>query len=1089
MHSTPDDGEETARQRMEAQTMVPDNEGSGTDAMANAAAAPIPAFPSTQHAPANNGSSNTTGSSSASHATLLSSSVSLAAAQCHNYSPRNIEPKQLLIRSHRSDSPTHDTEQGGVSGNDNVHSHHLRASSSASHLTPWNAASSMARSLSNHGSPRSSTSPRSPSTATGLNLSIPPISNISPILAPVTPSRSTLLTVPGASHHTPEARHSATLVLTPVLTAAASSPRRRPIPYIQPYHRPHARSAAAATTLLASAPARSRTLTSTSSSSLHASPSMPPLPPPAVIALSSINVSPVPSAKEELRSIWKLSYPVAFAILFRVSMAVTDLAMLGHLDTDYLAAASAAFIWINITSAFLYRAFGSALNTLASQAHGAGNFRLVGIWLQQALVFSTIGMIPVGVLWVFTGPMLRLLTVESHVANLAQTFADWSLLWLPAQIWMEMLQRYFQAQHIIFPALVINAIFVFVNAFLNLLLLFGIPAGWLPRAFGTDVHDHGWGGLGFKGSPIATTIARWMMLLCYILYCFVYRKYHTPTFHGWSLNRREALHPARIREYLFVQALPSAVAISLEEWQLEIIAIFATKLGATQIATHNSTLELFFFLTSFMFGLITAVQIRIGNYLGSGNAAAAKQVAKIGLQVSVAIGLVIGTLFMSCRVYVGRIYSSDPQIWQQASEISIVVGACYAALSIFYTAMSVINAQGRPVIVAVAYLLGCWVVCLPLAYVFAFVCHYGLIGLWYGLIVGYGVVTLIVGVAAYRSDWDKYVHLAQARAEKKKAEMKGGVDPIDNQAERAKQKEKRKKERKKRKEERRKRREQSLKDQSTHQWNSNIHVMVGIDSINTRTEPLLLTTSNANNCAIQPDVSWSRATGRDSSSSSSDSSTNDGMSEHDHVFSSSSDVDDAWNAEEVAYREAELEKQRQQSFARLHDDETMTPTTTNIHANGSEPAAPLRSVRSFSSPAEMHQAVAVATAVQQTHADADGDPTHSAHSGHTEASNSIPPAPSSSAQVVLRCPPSSPPPLAHTHSTSSESQPQPHTPSASPPELHACADLALALTAADANIGASHDPANLLHVESAISQMTAHLLPTHAVNSEEHTDG
>jgi Na+-driven multidrug efflux pump len=44
--------------------------------------------------------------------------------------------------------------------------------------------------------------------------------------------------------------------------------------------------------------------------------------------------------------------------------------MVGHLDTDYLAASSAALVWMNIISAFLYRSFGSALNTLCAQALG-----------------------------------------------------------------------------------------------------------------------------------------------------------------------------------------------------------------------------------------------------------------------------------------------------------------------------------------------------------------------------------------------------------------------------------------------------------------------------------------------------------------------------------------------------------------------------------------------------------------------------------------------------------------------------------------------------------------------------------------------
>lgn len=94
-----------------------------------------------------------------------------------------------------------------------------------------------------------------------------------------------------------------------------------------------------------------------------------------------------------------------------------------------------------------------------------------------------------------------------------------------------------------------------------------------------------------------------------------------------------------------------------------------------------------------------------------------------------------------------------------------LVGIAYFALSVFYTAMSVLDGQGRPGIVAVAFFVGAWLVAIPSAYVFAFVLHAHLRGLWYGLCCGYGVVTLISSSAAYTSDWPALAQLAHERAE------------------------------------------------------------------------------------------------------------------------------------------------------------------------------------------------------------------------------------------------------------------------------------------------------------------------------------
>lgn len=45
--------------------------------------------------------------------------------------------------------------------------------------------------------------------------------------------------------------------------------------------------------------------------------------------------------------------------------------------------------------------------------------------------------------------------------------------------------------------------------------------------------------------------------------------------------------------------------------------------------------------------------------------------------------------------------------------------------------------------IALAFVVGAWCVSVPLAYVFGFVIKLGLVGLWYALTAGYGVVTFI----------------------------------------------------------------------------------------------------------------------------------------------------------------------------------------------------------------------------------------------------------------------------------------------------------------------------------------------------------
>lgn len=100
-----------------------------------------------------------------------------------------------------------------------------------------------------------------------------------------------------------------------------------------------------------------------------------------------------------------------------------------------------------------------------------------------------------------------------------------------------------------------------------------------------------------------------------------------------------------------------------------------------------------------------------------------------------------------------------------ASKISIAVGVAYFLVGMFYTAMAVLSGQSRPGIVAVAFVVGAWVVAVPLTFPLRHVTRPRLLGLWLAMMAGYFVTTLIAIVAVARSDWDALSLAAIARSE------------------------------------------------------------------------------------------------------------------------------------------------------------------------------------------------------------------------------------------------------------------------------------------------------------------------------------
>jgi MATE family multidrug resistance protein len=296
-------------------------------------------------------------------------------------------------------------------------------------------------------------------------------------------------------------------------------------------------------------------------------------PPPAWWPLSRLS----PSTYGELRVWWALSWPAGASIMFRNAIPMIDVAFLGHLGTEYLAAAAIAQVWIVVTSAFIWQGCGQAVNTLGAQAHGAGNLPLVGRWAQISLLVTAALCVPVTVAWLFTSPALASLGFPQSQCDDAQTFATWYILYLwPAYLFV-MLTNYLQAIGSVMPALWVNFAMAGANAGLNRLLIFG--AG-------------GWPGLGFKGSPIASACTAGLSLLALLAY-MRWSRVHDGTWPAWSL---EVLAPARVKTFM-LQAAPNMLGAELEDLQLQVMSYLAASLGAADIATHNAFLQLFFVLT------------------------------------------------------------------------------------------------------------------------------------------------------------------------------------------------------------------------------------------------------------------------------------------------------------------------------------------------------------------------------------------------------------------------------------------------------------------------------------------------------------
>ena len=184
-----------------------------------------------------------------------------------------------------------------------------------------------------------------------------------------------------------------------------------------------------------------------------------------------------------------------------------------------------------LTTTF-FMGFSNATGTLSAQSMGAGNHKLAGLWLQSGLLLITITVVPIGISWWYLGDILRSAGfVDDHLCDLANEFSRWMCIKLLPDAAVGCVHQWLIAQEIVKPITIINLLALLSNAGFNVLLVFGISVGSLQ-----------WKGLGFIGSPIATSLTCILKLLMTLAWmrCQEWR-----TWHGWDL--RDACAEGRSR--------------------------------------------------------------------------------------------------------------------------------------------------------------------------------------------------------------------------------------------------------------------------------------------------------------------------------------------------------------------------------------------------------------------------------------------------------------------------------------------------------------------------------------------------------------
>jgi MATE family multidrug resistance protein len=430
----------------------------------------------------------------------------------------------------------------------------------------------------------------------------------------------------------------------------------------------------------------------------------------------------------ELAETLKLAVPIVLTQLGQIAMMTTDLALIGRLGDEAIAAAALAST-VFFVSFTVGMGLVSAVAPLAAQAFGARDPRQVRRALRVGLWAALLVSLPVMVFPLCGEQILLMLGQAPATAHLAQRYL-FGLAWgIAPALWYLAIRGFMGAVNRPAPGLWITLAAIPANALLVYLLIHGKFG--LPR-------------LELFGAGLATTIINFAMFLAALWFCTnrrPFRKYHV-------LGRIWRIDWTLMRQLIVIGA-PISVSFLLEYGLFGAAALLMGLIGTTALAAHQIALQVTAILFMVPFGIGMAATVRVGHAAGRGNAATVRRAGLVATLLGIAIVSVLTLAVMLERFAIARFFFGEAaERAGNAVELAatlLLVGATFFVADGIQTiaagALRGLNDTRLPLLFAA---ISYWLIGFPAAYGLAFWTGLGAIGVWIGLSCGTAIYAILL---------------------------------------------------------------------------------------------------------------------------------------------------------------------------------------------------------------------------------------------------------------------------------------------------------------------------------------------------------
>jgi MATE family multidrug resistance protein len=241
--------------------------------------------------------------------------------------------------------------------------------------------------------------------------------------------------------------------------------------------------------------------------------------------------------------------------------------------------------------------------------------------------------------------------------------------------------------------------------------------------------------LGVNGSAISTVASRVFMGMALLGFAWRHeRKRGHPLFRHWA-----APSLARLKR-LAELGIPSAGQILLEVGAWNLATLAAGWLTPVALATHQIVLN--YASVTFMvpLGVASAAAVSVGHAVGAGDPERARRAGWLALGLGTSFMLLAAVVFVVAPGPLIALYTRDPEVMAVGPSLLGIAAVFQIFDGIQGVSTGALRGLGETRIPMLANLVGYWVLGLPLGLTLCFVLHWGIYGLWIGLLAALIVI-------------------------------------------------------------------------------------------------------------------------------------------------------------------------------------------------------------------------------------------------------------------------------------------------------------------------------------------------------------